>query len=188
MGLKPSALSREARLRGLRQAAQAAFTESSPRLQSPGDQVPEDFAPALTYNTACSSLSPVCTTTSTMLHLSLLHTRLPITISLALTALVLWGVICALRGTVDRGYTAALWVAELLIIAQALLGLPLLFAAAQPARLAMHIVYGGVALALLPAASAYARGRVGRGQAVFYAVMCLFLLGVAMRAALTGGA
>jgi hypothetical protein len=121
-----------------------------------------------------------------MPHLTLLHARLQITISLALAALVLWGLACALRGAVGRGYTAALWVAELLIIAEALLGLPLLFDAARPARLALHIVYGGVALALIPGAIAYGRGRAGRWDALTYAAVCLFLLGVAMRADLTG--
>jgi hypothetical protein len=121
-----------------------------------------------------------------MSHLSLLHSRLQITIGLALAALVLWGLICALRGAVDRGYTAALWVAELLIIAEALLGLPLLFGAARPARLALHLIYGAVALALLPGAILYSRGRAGRWDALTYAAVCLFLLGVAMRADLTG--
>ncbi len=121
-----------------------------------------------------------------MPHLTLLHTRLQLTISLALVALVIWGLICALRGTVDRSYIAILWVVELLIIAEALLGIPLLLGAAQPVRLAMHIVYGGVALALLPGAITYGRGRAGRGQALIYAAVCLFLLGVAMRARLTG--
>ncbi|MEI7772490.1 MAG: hypothetical protein WCI67_21050 [Chloroflexales bacterium] len=122
-----------------------------------------------------------------MSHLTLLHSRLQITISLALAALVLWGLACALRATVDRGYTAALWVAELLIVAEALLGLPLLLGAARPARMAMHLVYAAVALALLPGAIAYGRGRAGRREALTYAAVCLFLLGVAMRSGLTGG-
>ncbi len=121
-----------------------------------------------------------------MPHLTLLHSRLQITISLVLAALVIWGLVCALRGIVGRRYTAALWVVELLIIAEALLGLPMLLGAAWPARLAMHMVYGAVALALLPGAIAYGRGRAGRRQALTYATVCLFLLGVAMRAALTG--
>jgi hypothetical protein len=123
-----------------------------------------------------------------MAHLALLHTRLQITISLALAALVLWGLLCALRGSVGRGYVAALWVAGLLILAEALLGLPLLLGAARPARLALHLVYGAVAAALIPGAALYCRGRSGRWEALTYAAACLFLLGVAARAYQTGGA
>jgi hypothetical protein len=121
-----------------------------------------------------------------MSHLTLLHARLQITITIVLAALVLWGLACALRGGVGRGYTAALWMAELLIIAEALLGLPLLFGVARPAHLALHIVYGAVALALIPGAIAYGRGRARRRDALTYAAVCLFLLGVALRAKLTG--
>ncbi|NNJ13231.1 hypothetical protein EKD04_023175 [Chloroflexales bacterium ZM16-3] len=121
-----------------------------------------------------------------MSHLALFHARLQVTITLALAILVLWGLVCALRGAVGRGYTAALWVAELLIIAEALLGAPLLLGGARPAGLAMHMVYGAVALGLLPGVIAYSRGRAGRREALIYAAVCLFLLGVAMRAYQTG--
>ncbi|MBX0327716.1 hypothetical protein K2Z83_08510 [Oscillochloris sp. ZM17-4] len=123
-----------------------------------------------------------------MSHLALFHARLQVTITLALAALLLWGLVCALRGAVGRGYTAALWVVGLLIIAEGLLGLPLLLSSARPARLALHIVYGAVAAALLPGAIAYSRGRSGRWEALTYAAICLFLLGVAARAYQTGGA
>lgn len=122
-----------------------------------------------------------------MNHLALLHARLQITVSLVLAALLIWALVDALRGSVGRGYMAALWVAALLILAEALLGLPLLLGAARPARLALHLVYGAVAAALLPGAALYMRGRAGRWEALTYAAVCLFLLGVAARAYQTGG-
>jgi hypothetical protein len=122
-----------------------------------------------------------------MARLDLLHSRLQITIALTLAALVLWGLVCALRGGLGRGYLAALGMAQLLILAEAALGLALLIGAARPARLALHIVYGVVACALLPAARAYSRRRADRWAALTYAGACLFLLGVAIRAAQTGG-
>ncbi len=123
---------------------------------------------------------------SFMSHLATLHARLQVTITLALAALLLWGLLCALRGSVGRGYVAALWVAELLIITEGLLGLPLLFSSGQAGRLALHIIYGLVAAALLPGAIAYGRGRSGRWEALTFAVVCLFMLGVAARAYETG--
>jgi hypothetical protein len=123
-----------------------------------------------------------------MTHLALLHARLLITVLLALAALVIWGLLCAARGSVGGGYVAALWVAELLILAEGLLGLPLLLGTERPARLALHIVYGAVAAALIPGAVAYSRGRAGRWEALAYTAVCLFLLGVAARAYQTGGA
>lgn len=123
-----------------------------------------------------------------MPRLALLHSRLQVTIALAMAVLVLWGLLCAVRGGVGRGYTAALAVGWLLIVAEGVLGLLLLFGANTPTRLALHVVYGGVAALLLPAAALYNRGRSGQWEAMIYAAAALFLLGIAIRAYQTGGA
>lgn len=117
-----------------------------------------------------------------MERIALLHSRLQFTISAVLAALLIWGLVAALRGRVGQGYTAALWVAQLLIIAQSLLGLVLLFGDVALGPLALHIVYGLVAVSCLPAAFLYNRGRASRWEALVFAAVCLFLLGIVIRA------
>lgn len=117
-----------------------------------------------------------------MERIALLHSRLQLTISALLAILVIWGLICAMRGRVGQGYTAALWVGQLLLVAQSLLGLALLMGEAEPGRLGLHIVYGVVAVACLPAAFIYNRGRNTRWEALVLAAACLFLLGIVIRA------
>lgn len=112
-----------------------------------------------------------------------LHSRLQLTLSALLALLVLWGLVCAWRSRVGQGYLAALWVAQLLIGAQCLLGVLLLAGNLGAAgSLALHIVYGIVALLCLPGAFAYNRGRTGRWEALVFATVSLFLLGVVIRA------
>lgn len=122
-----------------------------------------------------------------MSHLILLHARLQVTISLVLAALIVWGLFCALRRTVSRSYTAVLWMTELLVITEALIGTVMLFSAIQPSRLAMHIVYGVVAITLLPGTILSTQGRSGRREALIYAAVCLFMLGIVGRSYQTGG-
>ena len=74
------------------------------------------------------------------------------------------------------------WVAQLIIGAQCLLGLGMLLADGRPGSLALHIIYGAVAAARLPAALAYIRGRATRWEALVLTAACLFLLGVVIRA------
>jgi hypothetical protein len=117
-----------------------------------------------------------------MEHVAQLHSRLQLTISGLLAALIIWGLLSAWRARVGQGYLAAIWVAELLIITQCLLGLPLLLTEDRPGRLALHLIYGAVALACLPAALAYNRGRASRWEALVLAAVSLFLLGIVIRA------
>lgn len=122
-----------------------------------------------------------------MERIAQLHSRLLITISIVLAALVLWGLGSFARGGVGRSYSAGLAIAQLLILAECGLGLILLAAGAAPVGLALHIVYGAVAALILPAIYLANRGRNSRWDALIYAVACLFLLGIAARAHQTGG-
>jgi hypothetical protein len=115
-----------------------------------------------------------------------LHSRLQITVSLVLVALIVWGLICYTRGALSRGYGAGLAIVELLIVAEGALGLILLGSGAMPRGLALHIVYGAVAALVLPAVHLLNRGRRGRWEALTFAAACLFLLGIAIRAYQTG--
>ena len=122
-----------------------------------------------------------------MERIALLHSRLPLTIAALLAVLLVWGLVAALRGRIGQGYPAALWVAALLISAQALLGLSLLFSAGLPGRMALHSIYGVVATLCLPAAFRSNRGHTTRREALVFAAVCLFLLGVVLRAFVTAG-
>lgn len=118
-----------------------------------------------------------------MARIAALHGRLQLTLTLLLAALLLWSLFCAARGRLGRGLLAGLWVAELLLAAQALLGALLLAGGAAVAGL--HLVYGVVALLALPLAISYVGGRTGRWEALTLALACLFLLGVLLRATVT---
>lgn len=117
----------------------------------------------------------------------LLHARLLFTILLFFGALTIWGFVNYLRGQPITGsYLGALAIGELLMIAEFLLGVILLIAGNQPYRPTIHILYGIVAVITLPGAFAYTRGRDSRWENLIYAVVSLFLCGIALRAIETG--
>jgi hypothetical protein len=124
-----------------------------------------------------------------MSFLLTIHARLLFTILLFFGALALWGLVNFLRGQAISGsYRGALAIGELLMIAQSLIGVALLFAGRQPFRTGIHILYGVVAIITLPGAFAYTRGRDSRYEQLIYAIVCLFLCGIALRALETGRA
>ena len=117
-----------------------------------------------------------------MERIALLHSRLPLTIAALLTILMVWGLIAAVRGRFGQGYTAALWIAALLINTQGGLGLLLFFSSGRPGRLALHFVYGVVAACSLPAMFHFNRGRTTRRAALSFTAVCFLLLGIIGRA------
>ena len=122
-----------------------------------------------------------------MASIAVLHARLVVTILLFFGALSIWGFFSYLRGqSISGSYKGALAIGELLMLAQFMLGVLLLFGGAQPARLSIHILYGIVAIIGLPGAFAYTRGRDDRWELLTYVAVCLFLCGIALRALSTG--
>lgn len=117
-----------------------------------------------------------------------LHSRLQITITLVLIVLAIWGAIIAFRSGAGPAYTAGLSVAHLLILAQCLLGLILLFSVGVRSSLALHVVYGATMAAALPAVRRYNRRYPPQRQALIFAATCLVLAGMAMRSVATGAA
>ena len=116
-----------------------------------------------------------------------LHSSLATTLIVVLAALALWGLAETLLGRVSRAYLAGLAVAQLLIVAEVLLGVATTFGVERPGRLILHVIYGAVALLLLPGARLALRDRAGRWDAATYGAICLFLVAVSVRAAITGG-
>lgn len=118
-----------------------------------------------------------------MLQVLSLHSRLQATITLVMLALAVWGLINYLRGQpVTSNYTAGLAIGQLLLMAEALLGVILLFGGFVPSQAALHIIYGIVAVLCLPFIYLYVRMRDERVAGLFYAGACLFLAGGAIRA------
>jgi hypothetical protein len=119
--------------------------------------------------------------------LLIIHARLLFTILLFFGALTLWGLVNYLRGQpISGGYLGALAIGELLMLAQFIIGVLLLLGGRQPYREAIHILYGVVTIITRPGTFAYTRGRDSRWEQLIYAVVCLFLCGIALRALETG--
>src|SRR5262245_13385347 len=123
-----------------------------------------------------------------MAQIALLHRGLMNTMLLYMIAMAVWGIVnYARQQPVTGAYSGALVIAEMLVVAEALLGVGLLLYGARPARSGIHILYGIVAVICLPGAFAYTRGRDSRWEGLVYATVCLFLAGIAIRALQTGG-
>lgn len=115
------------------------------------------------------------------------HAALLFTILLVFGALTLWGLFgAAFNQAPGPLFLSALVIGELLVIAEALLGVVLLFGGLRAARPELHIVYAIVAIATLPAAHRYSQGRSQRQQFLIYALACLFVWAVALRGVETG--
>jgi hypothetical protein len=98
----------------------------------------------------------------------------------------IWGMYRAIRSYgVDGSYLGAMAVGEILFVVQALLGAILLFGSASPGR-SVHFLYGVFAIIAMPCLFAYLRGDDSNNAQWAYAIMTLFLFGVALRAIGTG--
>lgn len=122
-----------------------------------------------------------------MSALVFIHAGLLRTILLFFGALTAWGVVNFVRREPITGsYRGTLIIGELLMVAQFVIGVLMLLGGLQPARPAIHILYGFVAILALPGTAVFARGRDPRWINLIYALMCLFLCGIALRALETG--
>ena len=115
-----------------------------------------------------------------------IHTRLATTASLFIGIQALWALFVRLRSQALNGsWLGAAAVGELLILAQALIGLYLYASGLSVAlpRPFMHILYGIVAVITLPAAYAYfGQMEDERVKTLAMALVCAFLWGILQRA------
>lgn len=124
---------------------------------------------------------------ATMSWLLAMHARLVFTIVLLFGTLTIWGLFRYLRGHAALGgYLAGLWIGELLLLSQALIGVALWIGGHVAVRQPIHTLYGVVAIITLPGTFAYVRGRDPRWAQLVYALACLFLCGIALRSLETG--
>ena len=93
------------------------------------------------------------------------------------------------RQDIDSSYWGALVIAEILYILQSGLGAFLFFTGIGVlARGYIHILYGVVAVLVVPGVFFFTRGDEQRRALLIYSVGFLFLVGVVLRAIATGGA
>jgi hypothetical protein len=89
------------------------------------------------------------------------------------------------KRAIDGSFWGVLAAGELLYLAQIAVGLLLLAGGLRPARLAVHVLYGAVLALVLPGAYVSTRAADSYREAGLYAVIGLFLAGIALRAMTT---
>jgi heme A synthase len=119
------------------------------------------------------------------MSLLLIHSRLANTGMLYSAAVGLWALYLAFRKRdLDPNFWGALAINEIIFIVEALLGVTMWAQGLRPDRV-VHLLYGVLAVITIPAAFAFTRGKGTRREAAIYGLICLFLAGVAIRAATT---
>lgn len=121
-----------------------------------------------------------------MTPLQLLHSRLAVSLVLYMAAAGVWNLVAALRRRPPAPQTwGILAIGEFLALAQGAIGAVLYLEGERPAR-GLHLLYGVVAVLTLPAYYLISRGRDDRRASWAYALVCLFLAGIGVRAMTTG--
>jgi hypothetical protein len=116
-----------------------------------------------------------------------LHSRIANAAWLYMAVLGIWSFINYVRGRgVDGSVIGAVVVGELLMLAQAGLGLIMFLSGLYPAS-TIHFLYGSLAILALPALWVYTRGATDRRASLIWALAGLFMFGLALRAIGTAG-
>jgi hypothetical protein len=117
---------------------------------------------------------------------ALIHERLATTALYYFLILAIWGYYRFFRKQgIDPSYWGALAIAELLVVAEALLGGYLWLSGLRPARDWLHILYGALIPAMIPLAYFYTRGRADRSEAMIYGTVTIITAGLILRAIYT---
>jgi hypothetical protein len=116
-----------------------------------------------------------------------LHASLLFTLVALLGGLALWSLAAALRGTTLGAHQRAVfWIAELLLLAECLAGGVLWAQGHRPANPAIHLLYGAVASATIPALLWLPGEQPARNTQARLVLACIFLCAIALRALQTG--
>jgi hypothetical protein len=120
-----------------------------------------------------------------MTPLVAIHERLWTTAAVYSAAVGLWALYLAFKQqNLSPNFWGALVINELIFVVQAVLGAIILVQAAQNARW-VHYLYVITGVLTIPAAYLFTRGRGTRQEASTYGLVCLFLMGIAIRAVTT---
>jgi hypothetical protein len=99
----------------------------------------------------------------------------------------LWGLVSYLRGKgMEGNFWGILAVGEVLFLSQIVIGIIMWINSARPAR-GVHLLYGAVTVIAIPGYFAISKGRDDRTATLAYTLICIFLVGVGARAAMTAG-
>lgn len=119
------------------------------------------------------------------MDLSLVHDRLANAMILYSVIAGGWGLIAGLRRrSMSGNYWGIIAVAEVLFLAQAIVGFTLWLGGDRPAR-GVHVLYGVVAILSLPAYYAMSKGRDDTRAVWTYGLLFFFLVAIALRAMTT---
>jgi hypothetical protein len=119
--------------------------------------------------------------------LTQIHGQLATSIMLFAGLGTIWGVVAYIRGKgMEGNFWGILAVGELLFISQIVIGIILWLNDARPGR-GVHMLYGVVTALAIPAYYTISKGRDDRTATLAYTLICIFIVGVAARAAMTGG-
>ncbi len=99
--------------------------------------------------------------------------------------LSVWGYIRFFRKQgIDSSYWGMLVIAELLVVAQCLLGAYLWLDGLRPMR-SIHVLYGAILPLMIPAAYFYTKGRGSHAEILIYATATIITVGLIVRAIYT---
>lgn len=111
-----------------------------------------------------------------------LHSRIANAAWLFMVILGIWNFVNYVRGRgVDGGVIGAIVVGELMMLAQASLGIILFVSGFYPAS-TIHFLYGALTVLALPALWVYTRGATDRRASLIWALAGLFMFGLTLRA------
>lgn len=120
------------------------------------------------------------------MFLTELHCRVGLAIVFFSFALGMWGVIAFLRGLgVTGSYFGALVIGEILLVAQAAIGVALIVTGRFPMD-GLHLLYGIVIPLAWVAVYVYTRGAQTKREMIIYGVMSFFVMGLGIRGIMTG--
>ena len=119
-----------------------------------------------------------------------IHARIGNAALLFMVIAGVWGLLrWRQKKSVDSNYFGILVVGELLLIAQAAIGIYMWLAlgrASELERSGMHFLYGFLTVLTLPAAYSFSQGKMeGVREQALYALVCLFLAALVFRASMT---
>jgi hypothetical protein len=118
--------------------------------------------------------------------LPFIHQRLGITALYFFLAISVWGYYRFFRKQgLDSAYWGVLAIGELLLVAEALLGVAMYASGFRPARDWLHILYGAIIPVLIPGAYFYTRGRGDRAEILVYSTAAIITCGLIVRAIYT---
>jgi len=114
-----------------------------------------------------------------------IHNGLATTSLLYFLIISIWGYILFFRRKpIDSAYWGMLVIAEILIVAESLVGGYLWVEGLRPSR-GLHLLYGALIPIMIPGAYLYTRGRGARAEALIYGTTTIITVGLILRAVYT---